>query len=756
MLHSGFQSRFFVLAASISCALVVGSGATHAQWNYRVAPDPIVRTLRVFPNTPVAGTTTLIAATLGGGIFKGVDNGSSWIWQGINNGLPTGRIWNAATPDVNAMYVGTDTSGLYKTTDGGSNWLSSNGSGATALGCMVVTAIDANDSTLYAGTRCRYNSGLYQSTDNGVTWTRIGASVIPTDAEASSILTNSTGTLVLFATKNYGIFKSANSGAAWVQANTGIADSNPDVFNVQCGTSCTTLLAYVAGQGVYKSTNTGATWFFSSNGLPSGSAALSGISRDGSTSPPTFYVSLDKQGIYRSVDSGASWSLWGNTATRTEVAFPRNVSRDSSTPGKYYLATLEGVYKTSDDGLNWTHSEMSNGRVNYITHDIANLSIAYLTQATLIKVNNIYASNYGLVSAPIDSGITGTTSDGAVAQDPTNANVLYATTNNRGVFKSINGGASWSAINTGLPSLVGQPGRLSVDPGNSQILYVGFTNGAGLYKSMDGGATWTVAITGLTSQDSKSVTRIEIDRNAPSTLYAATEAGLYKSINSAGSWDLVYSALDSGGNFLGISGASLNPSNTQEIYLAISHTDPNGTPLASSGIQKSTNGGLTWNNVLPGRLAEKVRVLRGGVVFAGLNDGVGQPAVLRSTDGGASWQVYSTGLLGSNIRTFGIDPKNEDLMISLALENGFYTFAISVQTDCLLNWAESNFPSWFAPVGATSTTLTPFYYRYYELTQAYLGASFADNHLYYLGPLTGNLILDAGPLATWLSTSSCQ
>lgn len=754
MASSGFQSRFFFLAASISCVLTLGSNATHAQWTYRAAPDPIVRSLSVFPNTPAAGTTTLIAATLGGGMFKGVDNGSSWTWHGINNGLPTGTIWNAATININTIYAGTDTAGLYKTADGGSTWLPSNGSGATALGCMSVRNISSIGSTLYVATRCRYNSGLYTSIDNGLTWTHIGTSVIPTDAEGQFVRIDDTGTLVLFATRNYGIFKSTDSGSTWVQANTGIAGSDIAVLNIQCGTSCATLLAYVEGQGVYRSNNTGTTWFLSNTGLPVGFAALSGISRDGTTTPPTFYVSLDKQGVYRTTDSGATWSLWGNTATTSDVAFPRSLSRDSSAPGKYYLGTLDGVYKTLDDGLNWTNVQMRNGRVNWITHDSSNLSVAYLSAASLIKVSNIYAGNYDSVTAPIDVGITGTTINGATAQDPTNANVLYATTDNRGIFKSINGGALWSAINTGLPSLVGQPGRIFIDPNDSRILYLGIINGAGIYRSTDGGANWTAANDGLTSRDSKSVGRIEIDRNVSSTLYASTDAGLYKSTDSAGSWALVYSALDGGGNPLGISGVRLNPFNTQEIYLANSHTDPNGALLSSAGIQKSTDGGLTWTNVLPGRRAQEVRVLRGGVVFAGLSEGVGQPAVLRSTDGGSSWQVYSSGLLGSDIRGFSNDP-NDDLMISLALENGFYTFAVSAHTDCFFNWAEFNFPSLFSPAGASST-LTPYYYRYFPQTQAYLAASFANNHFYYLGPWSNYSILDAGALSPWLSIAGCH
>jgi hypothetical protein len=77
-------------------------------------------------------------------------------------------------------------------------------------------------------------------------------------------------------------------------------------------------------------------------------------------------------------------------------------------------------------------------------------------------------------------------------------------------------------------------------------------------------------------------------------------------------------------------------------------------------------------------------------------------------------------------------------------------------SDCLFNWAESNYPSFFAPAGAMSNTLAPYYYRYYSQTNAYLGTSSADNHLYYLGPLSSNSILDVGALSSWLSTAGCQ
>ncbi|MBL0125215.1 MAG: hypothetical protein IPP88_21800 [Betaproteobacteria bacterium] len=58
-------------------------------------------------------------------------------------------------------------------------------------------------------------------------------------------------------------------------------------------------------------------------------------------------------------------------------------------------------------------------------------------------------------------------------QDKSNPAIIYVTTTNRGIFKSTNGGTSFSAINNGLPNMIGQTSRLAIDENNSQILYLG-------------------------------------------------------------------------------------------------------------------------------------------------------------------------------------------------------------------------------------------------------------------------------------------
>ena len=81
--------------------------------------------------------------------------------------------------------------------------------------------------------------------------------------------------------------------------------------------------------------------------------------------------------------------------------------------------------------------------------------------------------------------------------------------------------------------------------------------------------------------------------------------------------------------------------------------------------------------------------------------------------------------------------------------------APTTAADCLFTWAEANYSSLFSPRGAPSLTIVPYYYRHYSQTNAYLGTSSTDNHLYYIGALSSNSLLDLGSVASWHMQSGC-
>src|ERR1035437_9747323 len=94
----------------------------------------------------------------------------------------------------------------------------------------------------------------------------------------------------------------------------------------------------------------------------------------------------------------------------------------------------------------------------------------------------------------------------ALAIDPGNSRTIYAGTAG-GVYKAMNGGATWRAVNTGLTDL--QVNTLAIDPVNSQTIYAG-TEAGGVFKTTNGGDSWSAANTGLTYTD---VTSLAIDPN---------------------------------------------------------------------------------------------------------------------------------------------------------------------------------------------------------------------------------------------------
>lgn len=76
-------------------------------------------------------------------------------------------------------------------------------------------------------------------------------------------------------------------------------------------------------------------------------------------------------------------------------------------------------------------------------------------------------------------------------------------------------------------------------------------------------------------------------------------------------------------------------------------------------------------------------------------------------------------------------------------------------SDCLFNWAEKSFATFFAPAGAASQSVSSYYYRYYPNTRNYLATNFADSHLIALGAATGGTLVDLGATATFLGNAGC-
>ena len=204
----------------------------------------------------------------------------------------------------------------------------------------------------------------------------------------------------------------------------------------------------------------------------------------------------------------------------------------------------------------------------------------------------------------------------------------------RPLWKSTDGGNTWAPIDN-LPFAV--PQTMLADPTIPTTLYEASAD-LGVFKSQDGGATWTNASSGIAG---KNVQALAIDPVHPQILYAATgllpadgasSSVIYKTVNGGGSW----SPID-----------SPPVSITQ---LAVDAQSPNIVWEKGTTLRKSTDGGATWNAVTfpgPGVVAMALDPGASGHLFAAssfifCSFGCGGnlptiPLLYRSVDGGANW-----------------------------------------------------------------------------------------------------------------------
>ena len=185
----------------------------------------------------------------------------------------------------------------------------------------------------------------------------------------------------------------------------------------------------------------------------------------------------------------------------------------------------------------------------------------------------------------------------AIAIHPTNPSIVYAGSASGGVWRTNNGGATWTPLTDNQCSL--NTGSIAIDPVNPNIVYVGTgeptqSNGCGLLRSFDGGTSWT-EINGagvLAPVNGTQTTRAYRIRVAPSTagtqntsvvLYAANN-GLHRSTNSGAAWTTVLSGF--------ITDVEFDPANDNIVWAARATAGS-----TTNGVYRSTDRGATWSQV---------------------------------------------------------------------------------------------------------------------------------------------------------------
>ena len=127
-----------------------------------------------------------------------------------------------------------------------------------------------------------------------------------------------------------------------------------------------------------------------------------------------------------------------------------------------------------------------------------------------------------------------------ILEDPTDQDVWYAGTSNAGIYKTINGGASWATIVEGLSSA--QVDTLVIDPTDPNTLYAGLING-GVSKTTDGGNTWFAVNSGIQIQfrGQEGLSAVVISPLDTQHLYFTDGFKVYETRSGGGVWTEKYS-----------------------------------------------------------------------------------------------------------------------------------------------------------------------------------------------------------------------
>src|SRR6266446_4121769 len=274
----------------------------------------------------------------------------------------------------------------------------------------------------------------------------------------------------------------------------------------------------------------------------------------------------------------------------------------------------------------------------------------------------------------------------AVAGVPGNPGVYYFGANGGGVWKTTDGGTVWKPIFD--EQAVASIGALALAPSNPSIIYVGsgennlyadITYGNGVYKSIDAGATWQH----LGLAETRHIARILIDpRNPDIVLVAAMgrsfgsneERGVFRSTDGGRSWKKVLYK----DNVTGAVDLCFEPGNPRVVYATLWHgirkPGQKGTSYGpGSGLYKSTDEGVTWNQITGNGLPSG-EWGRAGVAVAPGNHGQRvyviveakdkKGGLFRSDDAGATWKKATEDkrIEGSwYMSEIFVDPKNPDV-----------------------------------------------------------------------------------------------
>lgn len=303
----------------------------------------------------------------------------------------------------------------------------------------------------------------------------------------ASIALHPTNPNIIYVATNEAVLKTRDGGQTWEKFP---LFSSRRVTTVAVDPQLpATVYAGTMGDAVYKSPDGGQHWLPHNVGLKEHVSYVNQFVFH-PVQNETLYLATTV-GVFRTTDGGRTWEE--QMAGMKEVHIVVTLAMDPRNPRLLYAGTTGGAYRSRDGAASWQKvnrglipEEMLDASlalgINTLVVDPVNPDIVYAgTTNGLFKTTDQADSWVRIGHSLPDQFIS------SLLVHPAQPGVLYAA-GRAGVHKSADGGRSWQAMNTGLATL--NIRSLVMSPRDPNLLYAG-TNGSGLYRSTDGGATWT-------------------------------------------------------------------------------------------------------------------------------------------------------------------------------------------------------------------------------------------------------------------------
>ncbi|MCH7791673.1 MAG: hypothetical protein IID31_05255 [Planctomycetes bacterium] len=478
----------------------------------------------------------------------GATDGPNWSWLGPGNigGRVREVLIHPLQPDI--MWTGGASGGVWKTIDGGASWQPLNDFlSSLSIGCMAMDPLDPD--VIYAGTGEGFfntiggtsnlaavkGAGIFRSTNGGTTWTHLNSTTGPEWDYVNRIAIDPTNTNLILAATSLGIFRSTDGGASWSQRSNVIAfDLRFDPNNP---------MHMVAGRRdgppLY-STNAGLTWQ-----PAAGVAGLRSEVRYAPSAPDRVYAAVTNTGrikIYTSTDGGQTYALTtaGNGIQCWDAY--NNVLWVDPTDENVVIMGGVWIFRSTNAGVNFSqtfggvHADMHSITTHPDYDGVNNRTILIGCDGGVYRANDAYANPVTELNNNL--GIT-QFYGGAIAPN----GIIIGGTQDNGTLRFSGGTETWTR------EIGGDGGFCAADPTDSNYMY-GETQRLRIYRSTNGGLTFSQVTSGLTDiggLNTNFIPYFTLDPNNPNRMLAAARR-LWRSDNMKGltpTWSSIKPAIES-------------------------------------------------------------------------------------------------------------------------------------------------------------------------------------------------------------------